>query len=148
MVDHSSLVGVDEALTVAAAPASVWRAIVDNDARSSWWGYLDLEATVGGRFEERWIDEDGRPVRTYGRVVEIIPHSLLRLSWRDEEWPEATEVEIRLCEVDAGTSVAVVHTGWERLPHGADLADEHLAGWRAHLENLRDYVENEANAAR
>lgn len=38
MVEHSSHVVVDETLMVTASPASVWRAIVDNGARGSWWG--------------------------------------------------------------------------------------------------------------
>lgn len=33
---------------------------------------------------------DGPALRTYGRVVEIIPQSLFRLSWRDGNRPEAT----------------------------------------------------------
>lgn len=103
---------------------------------------------MGGQFEERWHDADGRAVRTYGRVTEVIPQRLLRLTWQDESWPEATDVEIRLDVVDAGTSVAVVHTGWERLPNGAGLAGEHRSGWRQHLQNLREFVEEQGSGAR
>lgn len=105
-------------------------------------GYLDLDATVGGVFEEHWTDDDGNTLRTSGRVLDVVEQRLLRLSWADDDWPAPTEVEVCLADVDGGTSVRVRHAGWERLVGGTALADAHRDGWRMHLANLRAYVEN------
>lgn len=132
---------VDESITIASPAHHVWRTIVLAELRAGWWEYLNLDATVGGRFEERWTDSDGREMITAGVVADVIPDRLLLLEWADEDWPATTRVEIRLTETDGTTSVRLRHTGWDRLPAGADLVREHRAGWRLHLENLRRCAE-------
>jgi uncharacterized protein YndB with AHSA1/START domain len=137
---------VDESTTVDAPAHRVWQAIVDPRARSGWWGYLDLDARVGGRFEERWVDADGRKKLTHGHVVDLVPERMLRLSWADEDWPAQTEVELRLDQNEQGTTVRVRHTDWERLPDAAALASEHRAGWKMHLSNLSGHLEKRAQS--
>ncbi|HEX2118428.1 MAG TPA: SRPBCC domain-containing protein, partial [Acidimicrobiales bacterium] len=128
---------VHEAVVVAARREDVWRAIVGAEARAGWWPYLDLDATPGGRMEERWTDGAGADVVTAGEVIEVIEPRLLRLTWKDDGWPAATEVELRLERQQGGTLVAVRHTGWDSLPDPRALVAAHRAGWRAHLEDLR-----------
>lgn len=132
---------VDERITVAAPVERVWHAIIDSDARRAWWGYLDLDPRVGGRFEERWTDADGNPKRTHGQVRELAHERLLRLSWADEGWPEVTDIHLSLAEADGGTEVRVRHIGWDALASGPALAAAHQAGWRMHLQNLSQYLE-------
>ncbi|MEU4447125.1 SRPBCC domain-containing protein [Actinosynnema sp. NPDC050801] len=135
---------VDESTSIAKPAADVWRAITVAELRAGWWGDLDLDATVGGRFEEPWTDGDGREVLTSGTVTEVVPDQLLVLSWADEDWPATTRVEVRLTENGGTTSVRLRHSGWGALPGGEALAAEHRAGWRLHLNNLRTYVERTA----
>jgi uncharacterized protein YndB with AHSA1/START domain len=132
---------VDERITIAVPAERVWHAIIDSDARRAWWGYLDLDPQVGGRFEERWTDTDGNPKRTHGAVLELADERLLRLNWADEDWPELTEVHLSLAEDEEGTEVRVRHIGWDALPSGPALAAAHQAGWRMHLKHLRQYLE-------
>jgi uncharacterized protein YndB with AHSA1/START domain len=132
---------VDESIAIAASAHDVWRAIVVAEVRAGWWAYLDLDATVGGRVEERWTDGGGREMFTSGEVTEIVIDRLLVLSWADDDWPTTTRVEIRLADTGGTTLVRLLHTGWEALPDSAALAEEHRAGWRLHLDNLRRYVE-------
>jgi uncharacterized protein YndB with AHSA1/START domain len=132
---------VDESIAIAAPAHAVWRAIVLAEVRAGWWEYLDLDATVGGRFQERWTDAGGRECLTSGVVTEVVIDRLLVLSWADDDWPTTTRVELRLAEADATTLVRVLHAGWEALPGGAALAEEHRAGWRQHLDNLRRCIE-------
>lgn len=127
---------VVESVTVPAPPGRVWHALVDAGARAAWWPWLDLDATVGSRFEERWTDDAGDAVVTSGLVVEAVPGRRLRLTWADDGWPAATDVAITLEPVAGGTAVTVVHGGWDALPGGQALAAAHRAGWRAHLRNL------------
>jgi uncharacterized protein YndB with AHSA1/START domain len=132
---------VDESIAIAASAHDVWRAIVVADIRTGWWEYLDLDASVGGRFEERWSDGRGQEMLTSGVVTEVLVDRLLILSWADDDWPTTTRVEIRLAESAGTTLVRVLHSGWEALPDGAALAEEHRAGWRMHLSNLRRCIE-------
>lgn len=102
---------------------------------------MDIDTRLAGHFEEHWADSEGRQMRTFGHVVDVIPGRLLRLSWTDEDWPEPTTVEIRLHDAAGGTAVVVHHSGWERLPDGEQLAARHLEGWQMHLDNLRAFLE-------
>lgn len=136
---------VDEALVIGASPSTVWQALVDTDRRRRWWSYVELDPVVGGRFVERWRGAGGEHMLTSGSVVELLSDRLLRLTWSDENWPAETEVEITLADADPGTVVRIRHLGWRRLPDGERLAEEHRAGWRMHLSNLRDHVEGEAH---
>lgn len=146
MFSSSDEIVVDESIAIAAPTHQVWHAIVDAAARAAWWGYLDLDPRLGGRFEERWTDADGRLTRTHGQVIDLVEGRLLRLSWVDENWGQTTEVEVRVYDADDATSVRVRHIGWERLPDGAALAAEHGSGWKMHLENLRGHLEGTAEA--
>lgn len=135
-----------EELLVDAPPAEVWQALVDRGRRRRWWSYLELEAVVGAELVERWTAPDGQEVLTTGSVVDVRPGRLLRLTWSDESWPAETEVEISLTPAGGGTLVRVRHDGWERLPGGDRLAEEHRAGWRMHLSNLQRHLAGDQEA--
>jgi uncharacterized protein YndB with AHSA1/START domain len=89
---------VDESVAIAASAPDVWRAIVVAEVRAGWWGHLDIDATVGGRFEERWTDGGGREVLTGGEANDVVIDGLLILCWADDDWPTTMRVEIRLAE--------------------------------------------------
>lgn len=147
----SDAVEVDVVIRVVAPAPSVWRALVDPTLRSRWWGHLELDAVAGTRFAERWTDPDGEEKVTSGQVVDVRPPHLLRLTWADDDWLAPTEVLVTLSAPDpegqgaqtstAETAVRVRHTGFEGLPEAGRLAEEHSAGWRTHLTNLRDAVQ-------
>jgi uncharacterized protein YndB with AHSA1/START domain len=132
---------VDESILIAAPAYQVWRAIVVAELRADWWSYLDLDATVGGLFEERWTDGGGQEMLTSGTVTEVVVNRVLVLSWADSDWSTTTRVEVRLAQTEGTTLVRLLHAGWEALPDGAALCRGHQAGWRMHLDNLRRYVE-------
>ncbi|MFI6503169.1 SRPBCC domain-containing protein [Nonomuraea typhae] len=132
---------VDESLLIQAPPERVWRALTDALDRAEWWGYIDLDVTVGGKVEERWSDDSGHPMLTEGVVTEVEEGRMFRFTWSDAEQPVATTVEITLAPAGTGTVVTVLETGWEHVPGGAALAADHRAGWRVHLTNLRRYLQ-------
>lgn len=132
---------IEEDVTLTADLPRVWSAIVDAEDRSHWWGYLELDARLGGRFEEHWTDGAGRPRVTSGCVTELTEPTRLCLRWSDDDWAASTDVEIQLCRTDRRTStVRVRHSGWERLPACDALVEQHREGWKAHLRDLRDYL--------
>jgi len=135
-------------VAVAAPAAEVWRALTDDDRRHAWWPDLELEARVGGRLVERWRNGAGRAVTTSGAVLSVEPPERLRCSWRDDDWPEATEVELVVRDERGGAVVRLEHAGWERLGDAAaTLADAHADGWRMHLADLKAYAESAAEPA-
>lgn len=133
-------------VTLDAAEPDVWLAIADPLRRRAWWPYLDLEPNRGGRLVERWRDAEGRDVTTSGTVLEAEEPYRLRCTWRDEDWPDATEVEISLRPAGKATRLRLRHGGWERLgDRGVELRSAHRKGWEGHLVNLKRYVEDEAS---
>lgn len=61
-----------------------------------WWGEdVLLEPRPGGLFHEPWRDVEGQH-HTRGKVLEIEPPRLLRLSWRDDDWDFGTQVRFSL----------------------------------------------------
>jgi uncharacterized protein YndB with AHSA1/START domain len=145
--DDAQRVAVVEEELIAAPSSAVWRALVDGAHRRRWWSYLELDPVVGGRFTERWAGADGEEMVTTGSVLEVTEGRLLRLTWSDADWPAETEVVISVTSVAAGTLVRVQHAGFERLPDGQRLAQEHAAGWQVHLSNLRSITERGSESA-
>jgi uncharacterized protein YndB with AHSA1/START domain len=124
-----------------ASRESVWRAVTVDECRQAWWPYLELDATPGGRFIERWRDAAGRDRVTSGVVLGHEPPVRLRLSWRDEDWSASTVVTLTLEARGGITRAQVRHCGWHALGvRGADLRADHLRGWEMHLANLRAYI--------
>jgi uncharacterized protein YndB with AHSA1/START domain len=90
---------------------------------------LRFEPYVGGRFIEIY-DENGEGFEL-GRVTAWDPGRKLAFTWSQSRWPDdaITDVEITFAAVDEGTRVRLVHTGFEQVPGGADLARGYGAGW-------------------
>lgn len=135
---------IAESTAIEAPAGAVWDALTQASQRVQWWSYLDLMAEPGGRFEARWTAADGSERLTAGRILALETPRLLRMTWADDDWPAETIVEIRVETESAVARVTVVHSGWEALPGGNARAEQHAAGWRTHLANLRLFVEGGA----
>lgn len=141
MADRTNDTVVHESMEIAAPAPEIWAALITHEVRTRWWGYLELEPTVGGRVAETWSGPDGTTTRTHGEVIALVHTETLRLRWADEAWDDSTEVEFQLRPGDHGTVVHIQEHGLDRFPDGDRIADEHRAGWRTHLSNLRRCVE-------
>jgi uncharacterized protein YndB with AHSA1/START domain len=95
-------------------------------------GEVHLEAWVGGRFFERFVDGDEFQV---GRVVACEPPDRILFTWRDPDWTAETEVEVRFVAQGDGTRVELSHRGFDRLgPCWASVATRWAGGWPRVLE--------------
>jgi uncharacterized protein YndB with AHSA1/START domain len=116
------------------------------DRIASWWplrqgfsyggercGSIHLEARVGGRFFERFVDGDEFQV---GTVTACEVPSRIVFSWAPPVWSGATEVEVRFTpDGDAATTVHLEHRGFEALgPDGQATRDGFATGWVAVLD--------------
>lgn len=129
---------------IQSSPDRLWQCLIDPAARRAWFGpHLQLDAQLGGELREVWRD-GVRQVVTSGRVTAFEPGRRMVLSWKDEDWPDETEVEISIEADPTGAVIRLSHGGWERLGGGsAALADAHRSGWNMHLANLADFAEGD-----
>lgn len=118
------------------APATrLWNVLIEPGL---WWGEdVLLEPRPGGRFHEPWQDDTGQH-HTRGRVLEIEPNTLLRLSWQDDDWTFRTEVQFRIEGQERRARIHLAHSGWQDAPEDlrSKLIDDHRGGWSYHLTNL------------
>jgi uncharacterized protein YndB with AHSA1/START domain len=115
------------------------------DGIQQWWpleeGYsygmdrskeIHLEARVGGRFFERFVDGVEFEV---GRVTVYEPPERIVFTWKDPDWTAATEVEVSFVPEGDGTRVSLVHRGFHRLgPDWEAVAARWGSGWPRVLE--------------
>ena len=129
---------VRETVHVSAPPESAFSLFTDGIGR--WWplheGFsygqerasgIFLEARVGGRFYERFVDGDEFQV---GQVTECDPPDRIVFTWRSPDWDGPTEVEVTFTADGGGTRVDLEHRGWERIgPKGDELGGMFGNGW-------------------
>ena len=125
------------AFDVACAPARAF----DLWARrtSAWWPTshsvsgdpgieVVIEPGVGGRIYERTPAGDEH---VWGDVRAWDPPHRLAYTWHLRfDAADATEVEVTFTAAEAGTTVRIVHRGWERLgAAGRERRERNRAGW-------------------
>jgi len=123
-------------------PAKVWIVLFSKSSRRIWWGdRVQLHPEKDSRFREYWRDSNGRDRLSKGRMLELKKNALMRLSWKDDDWSEYTEVRITLTAEGEGTRLELVHDDFLKL--GKKLhynVEEYLHGWEALLEDLTQYL--------
>lgn len=89
---------------------------------------VTIEGRVGGRIFERSPDGEEHD---WGEVTEWdAPHRLSYLWHIYGDRADATQVEVTFRPQGDGTSVQIVHSGWDRLgDKGRDLRERNRAGW-------------------
>ena len=100
---------------------------------------IHLEAHVGGRFYERFVDGDELSV---GTVTVIDPPHRLVFTWEPPVWSGATVVEVRFTDNgDGTTTVHVEHRGFEALGDaGPATRDGFASGWQTVLAAYAAYA--------
>ena len=128
-------------IVIEAPPEVVFRALVDPEAVSEWFGSgkpAAIEARVGGQYHLGWKyqvggrDVEGGPTR----ILELVANERLVLGWPDwrgDETVTGQQISFTLEPVAEGTRLVFVHSGFERP---ADIGDFPF-GWRDLLGGLR-----------
>jgi uncharacterized protein YndB with AHSA1/START domain len=100
---------------------------------------VTFESRPGGRIYER---TPGGTEHDWGEVLAWEPPRRLAYLWHlGTDRSRATEVDISFTGHDAGTTVTIVHRGWERLgPEAAAWRERNLGGWSGLLPHYREAV--------
>jgi uncharacterized protein YndB with AHSA1/START domain len=116
---------ITKRIHVEAPPAAAFRTFTERIG--DWWP-LERYSVFGGEatvaFEgDRIVERLGDRETVWGEVLEVEAAARIRFTWHPgREGEEATEVEVAFVADGDGTSVTLVHSGWERL------SDERRAG--------------------
>lgn len=128
----------EHAFEVWAAKTSMWWP-ADHSVSADPGLSVTFEPRAGGRIYER------TPAGTeheWGEVLAWDPPNRLTYLWHlAQDRADATEVDITFAGDPAGTTVTIVHRGWERLgARGGDLQQRNRRGWTTLLPHYERAV--------
>ncbi|WP_435623175.1 SRPBCC family protein [Flagellimonas sp.] len=121
----------------------LWVYLTDKSKIGLWWDdRIELQPWVGGDFIEPWENDAGQTIMTQGKVLAIVPPKRLLLSWTDENWDFETIVEFNLVATSNGTTLSVVHSGFENAPKDRQkpILDDLESGWKYLLNKLKEQI--------
>lgn len=125
----------------------VWQAISTPEGLSQWFSnHASFEAKAGSELQFVW-NEHGT---ANGRVETIEPPTKFAYRWQAHGVPDnealttenSTLVTFSLSEVEGGTQLIVVETGFTGLNTAAREKnyEENVSGWQHELQELVDYL--------
>ena len=143
---------IEKKVTLKAPQSRVWRAIADSKEFAEWFG-MEVDGpftagkTIGCRIRMRG------EVFTFDIVIERIePQRYFSYRWhpyaidpkRDYSQEPTTLVEFSLEEIDGGTALTIVESGFDRIPleRRAEAFRMDTEGWTAQVRNIERYVSN------
>lgn len=138
-------------ITIDAPPEHVFRALVEPDRLTRWFGANSpvVEPHAGGRYSLGWSYKvDGKDViGGPTRIIEIVPNEKLVvdwLDWRGDASVVGQTIAFTLAPNGAGgTTLALVHSGFGRT---ADMSDYGF-GWPGFADMLKKEAEESAVTA-
>jgi uncharacterized protein YndB with AHSA1/START domain len=112
----------------------VWAAITEPAEAIRWWGRLDIEPVVGGRFIVAWqnTDEEGNGAVMHGVITAFDPPHVLEL---EGDIHGTLRFELR----PDGNGCGLTFTSTLQLPD--EFRTKTLAGWHWHLDALTDALD-------
>lgn len=143
---------IEQQLQIRAPRSKVWKALTDLGQFQQWFGATLAGSFAVGKNAKGHVNAKGwEHVQIDIDVVKLEPEGYFAYRWRpfaveaDRDYSKEpkTLVEFKLDEVDGGTRVTVIESGFEKL--FADRKDEafrmHEGGWDGQLKNIAKYVE-------
>lgn len=142
---------VRRSIRIAAAVEKVWRAVAEPEHVSRWFGRTELDGTgVGATGTMTFGPDDVIPLR----IERIDEPRLISYRWsnddalghRPSQLDERTSTvfTFTLDEIEDGTLLTVVETGFDRTSDAAVNMEEHRTGWDLELDKLVALFEADA----
>ena len=128
----------------------VWAAIATAEGLGNWFSnHVSLDLQVGGAIKFTWNDHG----TSNGRIERLEPPHVFAYRWQAHSVPDdapltaanSTVVTFTLTEVDNGTQLSVVETGFAGLETAVREQNfqDNVSGWRTELQELVDYLTGE-----
>jgi uncharacterized protein YndB with AHSA1/START domain len=142
---------IEKRIVLRAPRPRVWRALTDAAEFGAWFG-VKLEGAFGaGQNVRGRITHPGYEHLTMEVTVERMDEgSFFSFRWHpyavdpnvDYSAEPTTLVEFRLEDVEGGTLLTVVESGFDRIPEGrrAEAFRMNEGGWAAQMENIQRHV--------
>lgn len=142
---------IEKTIVLKAPRSRVWRALSDHREFGAWFGCeLEGALTPGAKVTGR-IKVPGYEHLTMDVVVETVePETLFSYRWHpyavDPEQDYSSEpmtlVEFHLEDVDGGTRLTVVESGFDRVPESrrAEAYRMNEGGWTQQIRNIEKHV--------
>jgi uncharacterized protein YndB with AHSA1/START domain len=142
---------IEKQITLKAPPARVWRALTDAREFGTWFrvkleGSFEVGKTARGHITSPGYEH----LRMEVAVERMDEGRLFSFRWHpyaidpkvDYSNEPSTLVEFRLEEVEGGTRLSIVESGFDRIPeHRRDEAFRmNSGGWEAQTKNLERHV--------
>ncbi len=142
---------IEKQIFLRAPRGRVWKALTDLGQFQHWFGaVLDTPFAPGSRSRGHVTEKGYEHVQMDIEIERMEPEHTLTYRWlpfavdakRDYSKESKTLVEFTLEEVDGGTRLTVVESGFDLVP--ADRREEafrmHTGGWEGQLKNIEKYV--------
>lgn len=143
---------IERSIDIKAPPARVWRALADASEFGSWFGVrLHNQAFAPGARVRGNITHPGYEHIVFeARVDRVEPERLLSFHWHpfaidpqvDYSQETPTLVTFTLQEIEGGTRLTVVESGFDQVPAGRRLEAWRMnsQGWDAQVANIARHV--------
>jgi uncharacterized protein YndB with AHSA1/START domain len=143
---------IERSILIEAPVARVWHALADADTFGSWFGVkFDGVGFTPGQRAVGSITYPGYEYLKFDVQVERVePERLLSWRWhpaplergRDYSGEPSTLVEFTLREVDGGTMLTVVESGFDQIPPERRMEAFRInsGGWDEQVKNVRKHV--------
>ena len=143
---------IEQSVELKAAPARVWRALVDHDEFGAWFHVaLDGPFVVGQSTTGRLTLPGYERLKWEVTVVAIEPERRFAFTWRpyaidpdrDYSGERPTTVEFRLQPHGEGTRLLVTESGFDGVAQArrAEAFRMNSAGWATQMQGLAAFVD-------
>ncbi|MDM7487919.1 MULTISPECIES: SRPBCC family protein [Rhodococcus] len=141
-----ALLDITRTIDIAAPATKVWAALTEPELIAQWFGdRIEFDATPGGTGAFGWTGHDDGPFRVLIEHVDE-PKTLVYRWARDANVDpvpgNSTVVRFDLAEIEGGTRLTLVETGFEELVDPQSAHDGNVDGWRAELGDLVEFLES------
>jgi uncharacterized protein YndB with AHSA1/START domain len=125
----------------------VWQALTDVEQFNTWF-HVGLEGSfvAGARLRGAFTFEGHEHQVMDVTVDRVEPERLIAWRWvpgnGDAEGEQTTLVSFELDDVDGGTRLTMIESGFDALPpeRYEDAYRGNTGGWNTQLQNLREYL--------
>ena len=143
---------ITKEIMIKAPRTKVWKALTELNQFQQWFGAaLDTPFTPGARSRGHVTEKGWEHVQMDIQIERMEPEHTFTYRWlpfaidakRDYSKETRTLVEFTLDEVNGGTKVTVVESGFDLVPadRRAEAFKMHEGGWEGQLKNIQKYAE-------